>query len=477
MDKYEAIIGLEVHVELHTRTKAFCGCPNVFGSEPNTNVCPVCLGLPGVLPVVNEHLIEYALRAGLALNCEIASFSKFDRKNYYYPDLPKNYQISQYDLPICRNGYLELEIDGSKKRIGITRVHMEEDAGKLVHGEGENSDYSFVDSNRCGVPLLEIVTEPDIRSPEEAKAFLEKLKAILQYIDISDCKMEEGSLRCDANISVRPAGSNILYPKTEIKNMNSFRAVQRALNAEMMRQIEILESGGKVIQETRAWDENRGITLGMRTKEEASDYRYFPDPDLVPVVISPDLINRIRSELPELPDSRRMRFIEEYGLPPYDAGVLTASRSLADFFEECVRMYNDPKTVSNWVMGDFLRLLNASNMDVADVKLKPADLVEMLKLIDEGMISGKIAKAVFDEMFATGKRAREIVESRGLVQISDEGELLKVVEEVLAANPVVVEDYRNGKEKALGFLVGQVMKRTKGKANPQLVNKIIKERI
>lgn len=459
MDKYEAIIGLEVHVELHTRTKAFCGCPNVFGSEPNTNVCPVCLGLPGVLPVVNEHLIEYALRAGLALNCEIASFSKFDRKNYYYPDLPKNYQISQYDLPICRNGYLELEIDGSKKRIGITRVHMEEDAGKLVHGEGENSDYSFVDSNRCGVPLLEIVTEPDIRSPEEAKAFLEKLKAILQYIDISDCKMEEGSLRCDANISVRPAGSNILYPKTEIKNMNSFRAVQRALNAEMMRQIEILESGGKVIQETRAWDENRGITLGMRTKEEASDYRYFPDPDLVPVVISPDLINRIRSELPELPDPRRMRFIEEYGLPPYDAGVLTASRSLADFFEECVRMYNDPKTVSNWVMGDFLRLLNASNMDVADVELKPADLVEMLKLIDEGMISGKIAKAVFDEMFATGKRAREIVESRGLVQISDEGELLKVVEEVLAANPVVVEDYRNGKEKALGFLVGQVMKR------------------
>ncbi|MGB9792148.1 MAG: Asp-tRNA(Asn)/Glu-tRNA(Gln) amidotransferase subunit GatB [Thermacetogeniaceae bacterium] len=476
MESYEAVIGLEVHVELRTKTKAFCSCPNEFGKEPNTNVCPVCMGLPGVLPVVNEALLEYAIRAGLALNCEIASFSKFDRKNYYYPDLPKNYQISQYDLPLCRNGYLEIEVNGVTRRIGITRVHMEEDAGKLLHGEG-GADYSLVDLNRAGVPLLEIVSEPDIRTPEEAKAYLEKLKAILSYIEVSDCKMEEGSLRCDANVSVRPAGTNILNPKTEIKNMNSFRAVQRALDAEIKRQCAILAAGGVVERETRAWDEEKGITVPMRTKEEASDYRYFPDPDLVPIVISPERIERIRSELPELPDSRARRFMSEYGLSAYDAGVLTSSRQLAEFFEACARNYRDPKTVSNWLTGEFLRLVNARNVEIGDVKLTPQHVVEMLELIDNGTISGKIAKAVFEEMFDTGKRAEEIVKEKGLVQISDEEELGRIVDEVLAANPGVVADYRSGKEKALAFLVGQVMKATKGKANPQLVNKLLKERL
>lgn len=476
MEGYEAVIGLEVHVELRTKTKAFCSCPNEFGKEPNTNVCPVCMGLPGVLPVVNEALLEYAIRAGLALNCEIASFSKFDRKNYYYPDLPKNYQISQYDLPLCRNGYLEIEVNGVTKRIGITRVHMEEDAGKLLHGEG-GADYSLVDLNRAGVPLLEIVSEPDIRTPEEAKAYLEKLKAILSYIEVSDCKMEEGSLRCDANISVRPAGTDVLNPKTEIKNMNSFRAVQRALDAEIRRQCAILAAGGMVERETRAWDEEKGTTVPMRTKEEASDYRYFPDPDLVPIVVSPERIERIRRELPELPDSRARRFMSEYGLSAYDAGVLTSSRHLAEFFEACAQSYRDPKTVSNWLTGEFLRLVNARNVEIRDVKLTPRHVVEMLELIDNGTISGKIAKTVFEEMFDTGKRAEEIVKEKGLVQISDEAELGRIVDEVLAANPGVVADYRSGKEKALAFLVGQVMKATKGKANPQLVNKLLKERL
>ncbi|AFV11128.1 aspartyl/glutamyl-tRNA(Asn/Gln) amidotransferase subunit B [Thermacetogenium phaeum DSM 12270] len=476
MAGYEAVIGLEVHVELRTKTKAFCSCPNEFGSEPNTNVCPVCLALPGVLPVLNRSLLEYAVQVGLALNCEIAPFSKFDRKNYFYPDLPKAYQISQYDLPLCRNGYLDVEVDGYTRRVGITRVHMEEDAGKLLHGEG-NPGYSLVDLNRAGVPLLEIVTEPDIRTPEEARLFLENLKAILQYLDVSDCKMEEGSLRCDANVSLRPAGTDVLNTKVEIKNMNSFRAVQRALEGEVQRQRSIYESGGVVFQETRGWDEDRGITVVMRSKEEASDYRYFPDPDLVPIVLSPEEVERLRRSLPELPVARRERLIRDYGLPAYDAGVLTASRDLADFFEECVRVYPDAKKVSNWVMGEFLRLLNSQNLEVKQAKLSPSHLVEMLQLMDEGIISGKIAKTVFEEMFNTGKRAAQIVEEKGLVQISDEGELAGIVEEVLAAHPQVVDDYRKGKRKALGFLVGQVMKRTKGKANPQLVNRMLEERI
>lgn len=476
MDKYEAVIGLEVHVELRTRTKAFCSCPNRFGSEPNTNVCPVCLGMPGVLPVINEKLLEYAVRAGLALNCQIAPFSKFDRKNYYYPDLPKNYQISQYDLPLCRGGYLEVTSNGQQRRIGITRVHMEEDAGKLVHGEGQ-ADYSLVDLNRAGVPLLEIVSEPDIRTPEEARCYLEKLKAILSYIEVSDCKMEEGSLRCDANISVRPAGSDILNTKTEIKNMNSFRAVQKALEDEFARQCAIYEAGGVVVGETRGWDESRGTTVTMRTKEEASDYRYFPDPDLVPVVLGEDYVQRVREELPELPDARCRRFCSEYGLSSYDAGVLTSSRRLADFFEEGVRAYGDPKVVANWVTGEFLRLLNASNLEIDQALVRPAHLAEMLRLIDKGVISGKIAKTVFEEMFLSGKGPEEIVREKGLVQISDEGELASVVDRVLADNPGAVEDYRKGKDGAVTFLVGQVMKATRGKANPQLANKLIREKL
>jgi aspartyl-tRNA(Asn)/glutamyl-tRNA(Gln) amidotransferase subunit B len=476
MADYEAVIGLEVHVELLTRTKAFCSCPNEFGSEPNTNVCPICLALPGALPVLNRSLLEYAVKAGLALNCKIAPYSKFDRKNYFYPDLPKAYQISQYDLPICRDGYLDVDADGQIRRVGINRVHMEEDAGKLLHGEGQ-ADYSLVDLNRGGVPLLEIVTEPDLRSPEEARLFLESLKSILQYLGVSDCKMEEGSLRCDANISLRPAGTDILNTKVEIKNMNSFRAVQRALEGEVERQHLLYETGESVVQETRGWDDSKGDTVVMRSKEEASDYRYFPDPDLVPIVLSPEDVGRIRDELPELPLARKQRFIEEYGLPDYDAGVLTASRDLADYFEECVRLYPDAKAVSNWVMVELLRLLNAENLDVSESKLTPSHLAEMLQLIDKGTISGKIAKTVFEEIFATGKKASVVVAEKGLVQISDEDELTRIVDTVLADHPEVVEDYRSGKKKALGFLVGQVMKQTKGKANPQVVNRLFKERM
>ena len=472
----EVVIGLEVHVELHTRTKAYCSCPNEFGSEPNTNVCPVCMGLPGVLPVLNQTVLEYALRTGLAFNCEIASFSKFDRKNYYYPDLPKNYQISQYDLPLCRNGYLDIEVEGVTRRIGITRVHMEEDAGKLVHGAA-GTDYSLVDTNRCGVPLLEIVSEPDLQTPEEARVYLEKLKAILEYIDVSDCKMEEGSLRCDANISVRPAGSTVLNPKSEVKNMNSFRAVQHALAAEAERLYAILAEDGQFLLETRAWDEAAGVTVQMRIKEEASDYRYFPDPDLVPLVISPELVEQVRSALPELPSARRQRFMADYGLPSYDAGILTGSRALADFYEACVGVYHDSKTVSNWVMGEFLRLLKVHNQEAPEARLTPSHLVEMLNLIDQGTISGKIAKAVFEEMFISGRRPREIVEAGSLAQISDAGALSAVVQQVLDGNPGVVDDYRSGKEKALAFLVGQVMKATRGQANPQLVNKLIREKV
>ncbi len=479
MRNYEAVIGLEVHVELRTATKAFCSCPNAFGDEPNTIGCPVCLGLPGVLPVLNARVLEYAVLAGLALNCEISPFSKFDRKNYFYPDLPKNYQISQYDLPLCRNGYLELEAGGEKRRIGIQRVHIEEDAGKLLHDEGEARLYSYVDANRAGVPLLEIVTAPDLRSPEEARLFLEKLKAILEYLGVSDCKMEEGSLRCDANVSVRPAGSSELYPKTEIKNMNSFRAVQRALACEVERQCRVLEAGGSLVRETRAWDEDRGTTVGMRTKEEASDYRYFPDPDLVPLVVDAEFVERVRRMLPELPDARRERFIREYGLPAYDAGVLTASRALADFYEECARCYRDPKVVSNWVMGEFLRLVKASGCEVQEAagRIPPARLAELLELVDSGVVSITAAKTVFEEMFTSGKPPGEIVREKGLTQVSGEEELLPVVEAVLEENPKVVADYLKGKEKAFGFLVGQVMKATRGKANPQVVNRLLREKL
>jgi len=478
MAHYETVIGLEVHAELKTKTKIFCSCPTEFGGDPNTHVCPVCLGLPGVLPVLNRRVVEFAIKAGLALNCEIASFSKFDRKNYYYPDLPKNYQISQYDLPIAINGHLEIEVNGEKKIIGITRVHMEEDAGKLVHeGTITKSGHSYVDYNRTGVPLIEIVSEPDIRSAEEARAYLDKLKSILEYIDVSDCKMEEGSLRCAANVSIRPVGTEKLGTKAEIKNMNSFKALQRALEYEVERQAEVLGEGGRVFQETRSWDDSKGVTVSLRSKEEAHDYRYFPDPDLVPLVIDQEWVTGLKQNLPELPDTRRERFIGDYGLSPYDAGVITGSRELADYFDQCAASYPDAKTVANWVTGELLRFLNANGMDIKETRVSPSHLVEMLKMIDKGTISGKIAKTIFEEMFATGKRAAEIVKDKGLVQISDEGAIAAIVDQVISANPQSVEDFRAGKEKALGFLVGQIMKETKGKANPALVNKLLKEKL
>lgn len=478
MPQYEAVIGLEVHVELKTRSKIFCDSTTEFGGDPNTHVCPVCLGLPGVLPVVNKQVVEYAIRAALALNCRVAEFSKFDRKNYYYPDMPKNYQISQYDLPIAENGVLEIEVDGEVKRIGITRLHMEEDTGKLVHqGTITTTPFSLVDYNRAGVPLIEIVSEPDLRSPEEARQYLEKLKAIIQYTGVSDCKMEEGSLRCDANVSVRPVGEEKLGTKTEIKNMNSFKALQKALEYEIERQIEELEEGGRIVQETRTWDEARGVTLPMRSKEQAHDYRYFPDPDLVPLVIDRAWVEDIRLSLPELPDARQDRYVQEYGLPRYDAGVLTSTKELADYFEACLPVYPNPKVVSNWVMGDLSRLLNANNIDVSRCPIRPQQLAGMLELMDKGTISGKIAKTVFEEMFSSGKDAQAIVQEKGLVQISDEGAIAAIVDEIIANNPKSVEDYRAGKEKALGFLVGQIMKATKGKANPELANKLLKERL
>ncbi len=479
IEDYEVVIGLEVHTELKTNSKIFCSCTTEFGGAQNTHVCPVCLGLPGVLPVLNKQVVEFAMKVGLALNCEIAEFSKFDRKNYYYPDLPKNYQVSQYDLPIAEKGYLEITVNGEHKRIGITRAHMEEDAGKLVHAGAtiSQSDYSMVDYNRTGVPLVEIVSEPDMRSPEEARAYLEKVKAILQYIDVSDCKMEEGSLRCDANISLRTWGATELGTKTELKNMNSFKALQRAVEYEIERQADILDDGGRIIQETRTWDDNKGISLPLRSKEEAHDYRYFPEPDLVPMVIDRAWVDRVRAGLPELPDARQKRYVEQLGLPEYDAAVITGTKAMADFFEACLQHHQDVKTVSNWVMGELSRLLNVNNLELADCKIQPVDLVKMLQLVAQGTISNKIAKTVFEEMFATGKDPETVVQEKGLVQISDEGAILAIVEQVITANPQSVEDYKAGKERAIGFLVGQVMKETKGKANPGLVNKLLVDKM
>lgn len=475
----ETVIGLEVHVELSTESKAFCRCSTAFGAEPNTQVCPVCLGLPGALPVLNKRVLEYAIKTGLALNCSIASQSKFDRKNYFYPDLPKAYQLSQFDQPIAYDGYVDITVDGQARRIGVKRVHMEEDAGKLIHTGDDiaTATSSLVDLNRAGVPLIEIVTEPDIRSPEEARLYLTKLKTIIQYLGVSDCKMEEGSLRCDANLSVRPRGSNKLGTKSEIKNMNSFRAVFRGLSFEEERQKEAFLAGEEIVQETRHWDESRGITVGMRSKEEAQDYRYFPDPDLPPLAIDPTWVEDIRADLPELPDVRVARFIKEYGLPDYDAEVLTTSQRVADFYDDCVRLHADPKAVSNWIMSEVLRLLNAEGKELEETPLTPEHVTKVLKLMDEGVISGRIAKDVFEETFHTGRDPEEIVKERGLVQISDEDELGRIVAEVLEANPNVVEDYRNGKDKALGYLIGQVMKATRGKANPQMVNRLFKEKL
>ena len=476
--EFETVIGLEVHTELKTASKIFCGCSTAFGGDQNTHVCPVCLGLPGVLPVLNEKVLEFAVRTGIALNCKIAPYSKFDRKNYYYPDLPKNFQTSQYDLPICAGGYLDIEVNGQTKRIGITRVHMEEDAGKLVHsGTISSSEYALVDYNRTGVPLLEIVSEPDIRTPEEAKAYLEKLKSILGYIDVSDCKMEEGSLRCDANISLRPVGQEKFGTKAEIKNVNSFKAVQRALEYEVDRQTEVLSEGGRIIQETRTWDDAKGITLSMRNKEQAEDYRYFPEPDLVPIVVDSAWVDGIANSLPELPDARKRRIMNDYGLSAYDAEVITASRPMAEYYDALIAAGAESKAAANWLMGEVSKHLNACSQDIKSCPVTPSNLAELLALIDKGTISGKIAKSVFEHMWNDGKPAGVIVKEQGLVQMSDAGELEGIVAAVIAANPQSVADFKAGKDRAIGFLVGQIMKQTKGRANPELVNRLLKEKL
>ncbi|AEI39615.1 Asp-tRNA(Asn)/Glu-tRNA(Gln) amidotransferase subunit GatB [Paenibacillus mucilaginosus] len=473
--KYETVIGLEVHVELHTQSKIFCGCSTAFGAPANTHTCPVCLGHPGVLPVLNKQAVEYAMKAAMALNCQVATESKFDRKNYFYPDSPKAYQISQYDKPVGEHGWIDIEVNGETKRIGITRVHLEEDAGKLTHVDGGYA--SLVDFNRVGTPLIEIVSEPDLRSPEEARAYLEKIRAIMQYCDVSDVKMEEGSLRCDANISLRPYGQEKFGTKAELKNMNSFRGVQRGLEYEEWRQADVLENGGEVVQETRRWDEAQGKTLSMRGKEQAHDYRYFPDPDLVALHISDEWKERVRASIPELPDARKKRYVGEYNLPSYDAEVITSQMKLADFFEESLKYTQDAKAVSNWIMGELLGYLNANGLELEDVKITGKGLGEMIGLIEKGTISSKIAKTVFKAMLESGKDPQVIVEEQGLVQISDEGAIAAIVDTIIANNPQSVADYKAGKEKAVGFLVGQAMKETKGKANPGMLNKLILEKL
>ncbi len=475
--QYETIIGLEVHAQLLTDSKIFCSCSTRFGESPNNNTCPICLGMPGVLPVLNRRVVELTIKAALATSCRIISYSQFARKNYFYPDLPKGYQISQYELPLARGGCIELEMDQGQrtKKIGINRIHMEEDAGKLLHElDGVPADHSYVDFNRTGVPLIEIVSEPHINTPEEASEYLRILRSMLQYLEVCDGNMEQGSFRCDANISLRPQGAAVLGTKVEIKNMNSFRNVMRALEYEAGRQASLLDSGEKIIQETRLWNVNQGITESMRGKEEAHDYRYFPDPDLVPLVIDDAWIDEIRSTLPELPREKKERFIREYNIPEYDANILTETRPLADYFEECIKSFAQPKTISNWIMGDVLRHVTDTRQ-VADFAATPQHLGEMLKLIDNGTISGKIAKTVFEDMAATGKMPEDIVRERGLVQVSDESALEKAIQEVLTANEDQVAQFRQGKEKVFGFLVGQVMKATKGKANPQVVNELLKK--
>ncbi|WP_314618960.1 Asp-tRNA(Asn)/Glu-tRNA(Gln) amidotransferase subunit GatB [uncultured Selenomonas sp.] len=476
---YEAVIGLEIHSELKTNTKIFCGCATKFGAEQNTQVCPVCLGLPGVLPVLNKRVVEFAIKAGLALNCTINKYSKFDRKNYYYPDLPKNFQTSQYDLPIAEHGYVDIETENGAKRIRILRIHMEEDAGKLVHSGATITDSltSNVDYNRTGVPLIEIVSEPDMSTPEEARAYMEKIKSILEYIDVSNCRMEEGNLRADLNISLRPTGEKTLGTKAEMKNINSFKAVEDALSYEIERQEEILEDGGHIVQETRTWDPERGITKSMRSKEEAHDYRYMPEPDLVPIVTSEEEIEAYRKALPELPDARRERYMEAFGLSAYDAGILTASRALAEYFEACLADGADAKGAANWIMGDLAKNLNAEGKTIEQSPVEASRLAQMLKLIEKGTISSKIAKKVFAEMWTSSDAPEKIVEDKGLVQITDTKAIEAIVDAVIAANPKPVADYKSGNKKAVGALVGQVMKQSKGKANPQLVNQLLADKL
>ena len=473
--QFEPVIGLEVHAQLSTASKIFCGCSTKFGASPNTHACPVCLGMPGVLPVLNQDVVEFAMKMALATHCTIAPYSQFARKNYFYPDLPKGYQISQYEFPLAQKGWVEIATEAETRRIRIHRIHLEEDAGKLIHDDFQ--PLSYVDFNRTGVPLMEIVSEPELRTPEEAAAYLRTLRDILRYLEICDGNMEEGSMRCDANISLRPVGTNGLGVKTELKNMNSFRNVQRALEFEIRRQTAVLERGEPVVQETRLWDAGRNVTLSMRSKEEAHDYRYFPDPDLVPIVVGDDWVEAVRAKLPELPDAKRERFINAYGLPAYDAQVLTSAKALATYFESAVGAFPQPKIVSNWIMSELMRELKRDDRDIEACPVAPDHLAELLQLIDSGTVSGKIAKSVFEQMYATGKRARAIVEEKGLVQVRDEGAIEAVVDEVLSENPSEVERYRAGNEKLLGFFVGQIMRKTKGKANPQLVNEILRKKL
>ncbi|MGQ9509174.1 MAG: Asp-tRNA(Asn)/Glu-tRNA(Gln) amidotransferase subunit GatB [Thermodesulfobacteriota bacterium] len=476
--EYEAIIGLEVHAQLLTRSKIFCGCSTTFGEEPNTQTCPVCTGQPGSLPVVNRKAVEYAIRLGLATNCRIAPLSLFARKNYFYPDLPKGYQISMYEHPLAEDGFIEITVDGKKKRIRIIRIHMEEDAGKLKHGETpETAAYSYVDFNRTGVPLVEIVSGPDIRSPQEAAHYLRRLRAILQYLEICTGDMEKGTFRCDANVSVRPMGETGFGTRTELKNMNSFKHVERALEYEIKRQIELLKSGEEVIQETRLFDANTGITISMRGKEEAHDYRYFPDPDLVPLRIDEDWIEEIKGSLPELPDKKKERFVHQYQIPEYDAEILTSTKAMAKYFEETVSLFSEPKIVSNWIMGELLRALKRDEREIDQCPVTPKHLAELLFLIKDGTISGKIAKDIFEEMYRTGERPEEIVKEKGWIQILDKAEIQKVIDRVIESFSKQVEEYRKGKEKIFGFFVGEVMKQTKGKANPQLVNELLMKKL
>ena len=473
-ESYETVIGLEVHAELSTKTKIFCSCPTEFGGAPNTHTCPICMAMPGTLPVLNEKVVEYAVKAGLATNCEISRNSKNDRKNYFYPDLPKSYQISQFDKPLCEHGYIEIEDEeGNKKKIRLLRIHIEEDAGKLNHDAF--SGESLVDLNRAGVPLIEMVSEPDLRSAYEVEQYLRKLKSILEYIEVSDCKMQEGSLRADVNVSVRKKGATEFGTRTEMKNMNSFRSITRAIEYEVDRQIDLIEDGGKVEQETLRWDDVSGKTFSMRDKEDAQDYRYFPDPDLVAIKLSDEYIENIKNNLPELPESRKQRYLEQYNLSEKDANIITGSKYLSNLFEGAIKVCNNPKAVNNWIISDISRILNETEMEPIEIPFDAEQLGKLITLIDKGTISSSIAKKVLEELFENPKDPEEIVKEKGWIQISDEGAIKEVVLKVLENNPQSVADYKAGKEKALGFLVGQAMKETKGKANPQMLNKMFKE--
>lgn len=471
--EYEMVIGLEVHVELATRTKIFCGCSTEFGGSPNSHTCPVCTGMPGSLPVLNRRVLEHAVAVGLAAHCEITRYCKFDRKNYFYPDNPQNYQISQLYLPICRNGYVEIETPGGSKRVGIHEIHMEEDAGKLIHDDWQ--DTTLVDYNRSGVPLIEIVSEPDMSSAEEVIAYLEKLRLMIQYLGASDCKLQEGSMRADVNLSVREKGSGVLGTRTEMKNLNSFRSIARAIEGEKKRQMELLEEGKQVVQETRRWDDAAEESYAMRSKEDAQDYRYFPDPDLVPVSISEEFLEEIRSRQPEFPEEKRKRYKEEYDIPEYDIDIITGSRHMADIFERTVALGAQPKKVSNWLMVETLRLLKENGLDPEDIRFTPEQLAKLIALAESRTITSTVAKEIFEIMFREDIDPEKYVEEKGLKTVNDESALKKTVEEVIAANPQSVQDYHNGKDKAIGFLVGQIMKAMKGKADPAAVNRLLKE--